>query len=270
MRTRLPGLLALVAALAVLSLPTVAFAQASTTTLTATLTGEAEVPGPGDPDGAGTATITLRQSRVCFDMTWDNIGGATQAHIHKGAPGVAGPIVVTLFDVADPLPPGQNGQEGCVDAEAAVIDAIRQNPAGYYVNVHTPELPKGAIRGQLQAAPTAAGPRVQITTPCEHLRVVVTGLEPGQRINVIIFDTDNFRTANQGGVAIFATKLPAGTLGVQVKDASGNNLIQERIVTVRSCRGTLPFTGTSSTWPLLLVGLGLMIGGALLVRRAQA
>jgi hypothetical protein len=151
MRIRLPLLVALVAALAALGLPTVALAQESTT-LTATLTGEAEVPGPGDPDGTGTATITLRQSQVCFNMTWDNIGGATQAHIHKGAPGAAGPIVVTLFDVADPLPPGQNGQEGCVDAEAAVIAAIGQNPAGYYVNVHTPELPKGAIRGQLQGS----------------------------------------------------------------------------------------------------------------------
>ena len=152
MRTRLPRLLALVAGLAALSLPTVALAQDSTTTLTATLTGEAEVPGPGDPDGAGTARITLEQARVCFDMTWDNIGGANQAHIHRGGPGVAGPIVVPLFEVADPLPPGQNGQEGCVDAEAAVIQAIRQNPAGYYVNVHTPELPKGAIRGQLQGS----------------------------------------------------------------------------------------------------------------------
>jgi hypothetical protein len=152
MRTRLPRLLALIAGLAALSLPTVALAQDGATTLTATLTGEAEVPGPGDPDGAGTARVTLEQARVCFDMTWDNIGGANQAHIHKGGPGVAGPIVVPLFEVADPLPPGQNGQEGCVDAEAAVIDAIRQNPAGYYVNVHTPELPKGAIRGQLQAS----------------------------------------------------------------------------------------------------------------------
>jgi CHRD domain/LPXTG cell wall anchor motif len=152
MRTRLPRLLALVAGLAALSLPTVALAQESTTTLTATLTGEVEVPGPGDPDGTGTARITLREGQVCFNLTWDNIGGANQGHIHQGAPGVAGPIVVPLFEVPDPLPPGQNSQEGCVDAEAAVIDAIRQNPAGYYVNVHTPELPKGAIRGQLQAA----------------------------------------------------------------------------------------------------------------------
>ena len=38
------------------------------------------------------------------------------------------------------------------DADAAVIDAIRQDPAGYYVNVPTPAT-GGAIRGRLQASP---------------------------------------------------------------------------------------------------------------------
>jgi LPXTG-motif cell wall-anchored protein len=122
----------------------------------------------------------------------------------------------------------------------------------------------------LATAPVAASPKVNITTPCEHLRVEVTGLEPGQRINVIIFDTDNFRTANQGGVAVFSTKLPATTLGVQVRDASGNDLVPEKIVTIRSCGATLPFTGSSSTWPMLIIGIGLIIGGTLLVRRRPA
>jgi hypothetical protein len=30
-----------------------------------------------------------------------------------------------------------------------VVKAIAANPAKYYVNVHSPEFPKGAIRGQL-------------------------------------------------------------------------------------------------------------------------
>ena len=56
-----------------------------------------------------------------------------------------------------------------MDAEAAVIDAIRQNPAGYYVNVHTPELPK-ARSVSMQASsqlpftgiqPVAAGIRAE-------------------------------------------------------------------------------------------------------------
>src|SRR5918995_5560728 len=67
--------------------------------LSTTLTGAAEVPGPGDPDSSGTATITVNpgQEEVCWEI---NAAGvelpATAAHIHVGAAGVAGPVVVTL------------------------------------------------------------------------------------------------------------------------------------------------------------------------------
>ena len=114
---------------------------------TAQLTGAAEVPGPGDPDGSGTATIRLQleQGEVCFDLTVSNIGPATAAHIHEGAEGVAGPVVVPL----DPAPTG-GSSSGCIsDVDAALIQNIAQNPGQYYVNVHNEEFPDGAIRGQL-------------------------------------------------------------------------------------------------------------------------
>jgi hypothetical protein len=115
--------------------------------LTATLTGAAEVPGPGDPNGTGTATLKLNQGRgkVCFVLTASNITlPATGAHIHVGAAGVAGGIVVPL------TPPDASGiSGGCVDAPRATIKAIKKNPSGYYVNVHTSDFPAGAIRGQL-------------------------------------------------------------------------------------------------------------------------
>ena len=114
---------------------------------TAQLSGAAEVPGPGDPDGSGTATIRLQLERdeVCFDLTVSNIGPATAAHIHEGAEGVAGPVVVPL----DPAPTG-GSSSGCIsDVDAALIQNIAQNPEQYYVNVHNEEFPDGAIRGQL-------------------------------------------------------------------------------------------------------------------------
>lgn len=114
---------------------------------TAQLSGAAEVPGPGDPDGSGTATIRLRpeQREVCFDLTVSNIGPATAAHIHEGAEGVAGPVVVPL----DPAPTG-GSSSGCVsDVDPVLIRNIVQNPGQYYVNVHNEEFPDGAIRGQL-------------------------------------------------------------------------------------------------------------------------
>jgi hypothetical protein len=114
---------------------------------TAQLSGAAEVPGPGDPDGSGTATIRLQleQGEVCFDLTVSNIGSATAAHIHEGAEGVAGPVVVPL----DPAPTG-GSSSGCIsNIDAALIQNIAQNPEQYYVNVHNEEFPDGAIRGQL-------------------------------------------------------------------------------------------------------------------------
>ena len=113
--------------------------------LTATLTGAAEVPGPGDADGAGTAVVTLNQGQneVCFELSVSNIAPATAAHIHAGAAGAAGDVVVTL------TPPKDGSSKGCVSTTAEVIKNIRQNAANFYVNVHNAEFPDGAVRGQL-------------------------------------------------------------------------------------------------------------------------
>ena len=113
--------------------------------LTTALTGAAEVPGPGDPDGKGTAVITLNQGKneVCFELTVSNIAPATAAHIHAGAAGVAGDVVVTLT----PLTEGSS--KGCVSAGAEQIKNIRQKPEDFYVNVHNADFPDGAVLGQL-------------------------------------------------------------------------------------------------------------------------
>lgn len=114
--------------------------------LSVALTGAAEVPGPGDPDGTGRAVIRLNQGQgeVCFELTVSNIAPATAAHIHSGAAGVAGDVVVTLTP-----PPTDGSSKGCVSAGADLIKDIRQNPGNFYVNVHNADFPDGAVRGQL-------------------------------------------------------------------------------------------------------------------------
>jgi hypothetical protein len=116
------------------------------------LTGEAEVtaagvPNQGDLDGSGTANITLNQGQgeVCFELNVADITlPAIGAHIHVGASTTTGPVVVGL------TPPDASGtSSGCVSADPDLIKAIRQNPEGYYVNVHTTDYPAGAVRGQL-------------------------------------------------------------------------------------------------------------------------
>lgn len=116
------------------------------TVLTAAMTGAAEAPGPGDPDGSGSATIRidpLAAGRVCYDLSVSGIAPATAAHIHRGALGVPGPVVVTL------TAPSAGSSSGCVDVAAALGSEILTMPAGFYVNVHNAAYPDGAVRGQL-------------------------------------------------------------------------------------------------------------------------
>jgi CHRD domain len=110
--------------------------------LHATLTGRVEVP-KGDPDGTGTAEVKINGTKVCWEITATKVVKLTAAHIHKGKPGVAGPVVV---------PFGKTFKaKGCTTTTAAVAAAIKKSPRAYYVNVHNARYPAGALRGQLHS-----------------------------------------------------------------------------------------------------------------------
>jgi hypothetical protein len=122
------------------------------TTLSADLVGgSAEVPDGGDPDATGHAIVTLKPAtrEVCFDVTATKLMMPTLGHIHEGAAGVAGPVVVNIvaverLTVAPPL-------KSCTaNVDPVLIGRIAANPAGFYVNFHTQDFPKGAVRGQLK------------------------------------------------------------------------------------------------------------------------
>lgn len=103
--------------------------------------------GTSEPNATGTAVVRIRQDAglVCYRLHAANVTLPTiAAHIHHGAAGVNGPVVVPF------TAPGADGNSsGCTAASAALISDIIANPAGYYVNVHTKEHPGGAIRSQL-------------------------------------------------------------------------------------------------------------------------
>jgi hypothetical protein len=138
------GRLLVVGLLGVTSWLTLPGAHAATTNERADMTGPEETSPPGPADAKGTATITLDDAanQVCYQLTYTGITKPTMAHIHTGAKGVAGPPAVD-FHLE------KNGDKGCVSADPTALAAIRDNPAGHYVNIHTSEFPKGAIRGQL-------------------------------------------------------------------------------------------------------------------------
>lgn len=150
MSRRLLFMFAVLTAIGVLA-PAVAAADVGGRPFTTGLTGAAELPGPGDPDAVGSATLSLNQGQgtVCFSVSWEDIDGTvTASHIHVGTATEFGAVVVPLFVNATFSGTGETS--GCttgVDPE--LIKAIRQDPSGYYVNVHSTSFLPGAIRGQL-------------------------------------------------------------------------------------------------------------------------
>jgi hypothetical protein len=120
------------------------------------LSGQNENP-PTDLDGRGIARIEIDSTtnEVCWRVRIDSTGTPNRGHIHVGAAGINGGIVVPLFEIAanaaDPLHDKlETGRaEGCVIATAAVVAQILANPAGYYVNLHNARFPGGAVRCQL-------------------------------------------------------------------------------------------------------------------------
>ncbi len=122
-------------------------ADATLISFTVPLSGANEVPsGSGDPDGSGTANLTIDD--VALTISWNisvaNLDTVILDHIHSGAAGVNGPVVVDFG--------GQLTGSGLADSDLA---AVLANPTGFYVNVHTNTFPGGAVRGQVPEPRTA-------------------------------------------------------------------------------------------------------------------
>jgi hypothetical protein len=135
-------------------------AAAQTFTLAATLTGAGEVP-PLNTGAFGSATVTVDMGArtITYRIDVYNLpSGVTASHIHVGAIGTNGPVVVNF---APPVPAsndfGFSGtirdtdfilrpDQGIRSAEDALQAIIGENS---YVNVHSAVNPAGEIRGQL-------------------------------------------------------------------------------------------------------------------------
>ena len=118
----------------------------------AVLTGakEVDVNGEhhGDPNGRGTFSATLDGRQLCYGITVKNINNPVAAHIHRGGPKVAGPVIQPLDQPATGDP---GASSACVQISRSLARGLRRDPSRFYVNVHTADLPNGAVRGQLFA-----------------------------------------------------------------------------------------------------------------------
>lgn len=108
-----------------------------------TLAGNMEVP-PVKTAATGSGTITINADRtVAGSITTKGLAG-TMAHIHLGAAGKNGPVIIPLT---------KNGRSGwVVPVGAKLTDAQYKayEAGGLYVNVHSAAHKGGEIRGQLK------------------------------------------------------------------------------------------------------------------------
>ncbi len=136
-------------------------AQAQTTTFTANLSGGNEIPGVVT-GSAGTATVTWNSTTNSGTYRVDVYNmpvGTTASHIHVGANGVAGPVVINFTVPTGGISNdfGLTGTFSCTDVVARAAQGINScedfvqalTLGNTYVNVHSTANPGGEVRGQL-------------------------------------------------------------------------------------------------------------------------
>jgi hypothetical protein len=127
-----------------LALTAISLAGSRGTAWSTKLTSTAEVPKQVVKDAAanGSFTGTLTGTKLKFTLTFSKLtGAATAAHIHLGAAGTSGNVVVPL------CAPCKSPVTGTVTVSSAVKKNFPKHLL--YVNVHTAKNPNGEIRGQL-------------------------------------------------------------------------------------------------------------------------
>ncbi len=124
---------------------------------TANLSGQEEVP-PANSTATGMAEFTPSGESVSYNVNATDIQGVTAGHIHTGAQGENGPVVVTLFTFDSAQ--NQVSQNGTITADklegpmqgkqiSDLANAMKNGTT--YVNIHTEQNPNGEIRGQIMS-----------------------------------------------------------------------------------------------------------------------
>ena len=107
-----------------------------------TLSGAEEVP-PAKTEGSGSGSFRVAEDRTLTgSVTTKGVAG-TAAHIHQGAKGKNGPVIVPLTKNGDTysVPEGRKLTE-------AQVTALKEG--NLYVNVHSNKYKGGEVRAQLQ------------------------------------------------------------------------------------------------------------------------
>lgn len=155
-----PRLAILVAILALIAMPSAAAAVDPTQpAYGGPLTGAQEVPAVATAaTGQGTVAISANGSTITYVVSYSGLSGtANAAHIHTGAAGVAGGVILPLAVGPSPMTGTLTAADftasGSVTTFAQAVAAIQAGTT--YFNIHTTANPGGEIRGQILPAGNA-------------------------------------------------------------------------------------------------------------------
>jgi hypothetical protein len=133
-----------------------AFASGGPINYAAELRGANEVPPTGSSAfGGSLVTFDSINNKLTWEVNTSGIAVATLSHIHRGAAGVSGPVIINFATSASQIPNGRTfGSADVSTLQASDLTALANASTanGYYVNVHSNAFPAGEIRGQLVAA----------------------------------------------------------------------------------------------------------------------
>jgi CHRD domain len=138
-------LILVAAAVSALAVAGVAQGKGGVKQLSASLNARQEIPkqAVSVPNAIGTFSGTLRGQKLTWKLTFKRLSGkALQAHIHVGARGKMGNVLVAL------CAPCRSGMTKTTVITRGARNTIERG--SIYVNVHTAKNPAGEIRGQVK------------------------------------------------------------------------------------------------------------------------
>ncbi len=177
-------------------------------------------------------------------------------HIHRGAAGINGPVVVPFTAL-----PGADAAAACTTIDLTLAGEILATPADFYVNLHTGDFPAGAIRGQLAVGAPPAGAAHFLPVPLRAYdsRVDAAGpLKSGETRTV------SLQTGMPLGSSVAELAVPAGATGAIV-NITVTETVNGGYVKLYSAAITEPATSTinwSQTGENLAVNTSVAVNGA--------
>jgi hypothetical protein len=192
-----------------------AYDSGGTITYAADLRGNNEAP-PVTTNAFGSAFVKLDlfNNTVTWDVVSSGIGSATASHIHRGAAGVAGPVIINFATTPGQIVGGHTSgsaliaQQQTANLQASDLTALQlaSTAKDYYVNVHSSAFPGGEIRGPL--------------LPVNEYEVAIAGRVTNSIAQTFVTDARIFNPSYQSSVAALLEYFTAGSVSGGVPNAA--------------------------------------------------